>query len=135
MTHVSLIVQASVSAQSAFVLQQPGTAVCVQPVAGSQSSVVQTLPSSQFGACLDVQMPPWQVSDPLQKLLSPHAWPFGTGVWTQPVTGLQLSMVQGLPLSHEGTSLVQAWLAQRSFTVHALLSVQSSFRLQQPGTD
>src|SRR2546428_395262 len=53
---VSLVVQAFPSLQEAVLL------VWVQPVAGLQVSLVQTLPSSQLGAAPPTQLPPAQVS-------------------------------------------------------------------------
>jgi hypothetical protein len=52
-----------------------------QPVAGTQESVVQALPSLQLGAALAVQVPLWQVSTPLQALLSLHVVPLATMVF------------------------------------------------------
>src|SRR5207249_2981281 len=74
------------------------TAVWVQrPVAGSQESVVQALPSSQLVGVPPVQEPPWQVSLPLQGLPSPQPVPLITGVKAQPpVVVLHESLVHGL---------------------------------------
>ncbi len=44
-----------------------------------------------------MQMPLWQVSFPLQTLPSAHDEPLGTGVVVHPKTGLQPSVVHGLP--------------------------------------
>src|SRR6266849_184134 len=91
---VSLVVQAFPS------LQGPVLLVCTQPVAGTQLSSVQTLPSSQLGAGPPTQVPPLQVS------LVVQAFPSLQGlvllVCTQPVAGLQLSSVQTLPSSQLG---------------------------------
>src|SRR5439155_604420 len=57
---VSPVVQALPSLQGLVLL------VCVQPVAGLQPSVVQTLPSSQLGAVPPTQVPPLQVSPVVQ---------------------------------------------------------------------
>jgi hypothetical protein len=73
------------------------TATCWQPRTGSQLSVVQTLPSLQFGGVPAVQLPLWQVSAPLQTVASAHDVPFATGGFWQPATGSQLSLVHGLP--------------------------------------
>jgi hypothetical protein len=72
------------------------TFVCEQPKTGSQASVVQTFESLQLRAVPAVQVPPWQVSAPLQMLVSAHAVPLRTGVLLHPVTGLQLSVVHTL---------------------------------------
>jgi hypothetical protein len=53
---VSFVVHALPSSQDAVL------SVCTQPVAGSQVSSVQTLPSSQFGAAPPTQLPPAHVS-------------------------------------------------------------------------
>jgi hypothetical protein len=75
------------------------TGVFSQPVAGLQLSAVQTLLSSQFRAVPAVHVPPWQVSAPLQRFPSLQAVPFVTGVFAQPVAGLQLSVVQAFSSS------------------------------------
>src|SRR5438067_10640580 len=59
---VSPVVQAFPSLQGLVLL------VCVQPVAGLQPSVVQTLPSSQLGAVPPTQVPPLQASLVVQAL-------------------------------------------------------------------
>src|SRR5262249_26207652 len=68
--------------------------VCVQPVAGLQESVVQTFPSSQFGA-----EPPWH-EPPLQASPVVQAFPSSQGfvlfVYVQPVAGWQESSVEVL---------------------------------------
>jgi hypothetical protein len=73
------------------------TGVVVHPVEGLQPSVVHTLPSLQLGGVPAVQLPDWQVSGPSQALPSEHEVPFATAVLTQPVAGLQESVVHGLP--------------------------------------
>ena len=74
-----------------------GTAVWTHPRAASQLSVVQTLPSLQLSGVPAVHVPFWQVSLPLQTVPSAHELPFRTGVFRQPSTGSQLSVVQTLP--------------------------------------
>jgi peptidoglycan hydrolase-like protein with peptidoglycan-binding domain len=64
------------------------------PVAGLQLSIVQTLPSSQFGGGPPLQFPPPQTSPVVQAFPSLHG--LVLLVWTQPVAGLQESSVQGL---------------------------------------
>jgi hypothetical protein len=44
-----------------------------------------------------LQVPDWQVSAPLHALLSEHDVPLATAVFTQPVAGLQESVVHGFP--------------------------------------
>jgi hypothetical protein len=72
------------------------TGVLVQPNTGSQESVVQTFASLQLMGVPAVHVPAWQVSLPLQTLPSRQAVPFSTGVFAQPVTGAQESVVQTL---------------------------------------
>src|SRR5215831_17573160 len=52
--------------------------------------------SSQLSAVPGAQTPPWQVSEPLQTLVSAHDVPFATGACWQPVIGSHVSAVQGL---------------------------------------
>jgi hypothetical protein len=132
-TQRSFTVQASASTQSPSVKQQLGTPVCVQPVLLLQPSVVQGLPSLQFGAAEVAQAPAWQVSRPSQKSRSLHDWPFGTAVKTQPLAGLQESVVHTLPSLHGNGSLEHALLRQRSLTVQALASAQSASLVQHAG--
>jgi hypothetical protein len=68
----------------------------VQPVVALQPSVVHTLESLQLGGVPAVQVPPWQVSPPLQTVPSAQDEPFASAVFTHPVAGLQLSAVQAL---------------------------------------
>ena len=73
--------------------------MCLQPISGSQVSVVQGLPSSQLGGTPGEQMPAWQISLPLQTVASAHVVPLSTAVCVQPEVALQPSVVQGLPSS------------------------------------
>jgi hypothetical protein len=59
--------------------------------------VVQTLLSLQSRGLPGVQVPLWQVSVPLQALVSAQVVPFSTAVAVHPVAGLQPSAVQTLP--------------------------------------
>src|SRR5437870_44099 len=74
--------------------------VWTQPVAASQESSVQPLPSSQFGADPPWQVPPTHVSFVVQAFPSLHG--FELFEWTQPLAGLQESSVQPLPSSQSG---------------------------------
>jgi hypothetical protein len=76
------------------------TGVLAQPVAASQLSVVQTLPSLQSSALAGVHTPFWQVSFPLQTSPSAHEEPLGSGAVWHPAIGSQLSVVQTLPSLH-----------------------------------
>src|SRR5438128_2193670 len=90
------------------------------PVAGSQESSVQTLPSSQ---CRDwpMHLPPPQTSPVVQALPSSHGAVFG--VWTQPLPESQESSVQGLPSSQSSDGPpTHAPAAQVSAVVQALPS-------------
>jgi hypothetical protein len=111
------------------------TATCWQPITGSQLSVVHELPSSQLSAAPGVQTPPWQVSAPLQTVLSAHDVPFATVVFWQ-MPALQTSFVHGFEslqsdwIVHGMQPAIGVWLhpvtASHASTVHALLSLQSS---------
>ena len=84
------------------------TAVLLQPKAGLQESVVQTLESLQLRAVPAAQVPAWQVSAPLHTVLSAHEVPLETAVLTHPVAGLQVSMVHTLlSLQLSGVPAVQ----------------------------
>ena len=74
--------------------------VNTQPVAGSQESPVHAFPSSQTSGVPGVHVPAWHVSVPLQKLPSGHGVPSARSVCWQPVAGVQVSRVHGLPSSH-----------------------------------
>jgi hypothetical protein len=128
---VSVPLQRLVSAQEVPLV----TFVCVQPVAGTQLSVVQTLLSLQLGGVPAVHVPLWHVSAPLQAFPSEHAVPFATTAFEQ-TPALQVSVVHGLPsLQSPGTT--QGWqpeigvFTQPERTLHesvvqALLSLQLS---------
>jgi hypothetical protein len=73
------------------------TAVAVQPLAGLHESVVHGLPSLQTSGVPAAQVPLWHVSSPLQGLPSLQEEPLTTAVFTQPLEGLQLSVVHTLP--------------------------------------
>jgi len=94
------------------------------PKTGSQVSVVQTLLSLQLSAVPAVHDPLWQVSVPLHTLASAHEVPFSTGVFAQPVAGLQLSVVHTLPsLQLSAVPAVHVPLWQVSVPLHTLPSV------------
>jgi hypothetical protein len=78
---------------------QPGTGTVWQPRVGLQLSVVQAFPSLQLSGSPGAQTPDWQISLPLQALLSEHPVPFRTGSAVQPKSGLQLSSVHGFESS------------------------------------
>ena len=83
------------------------------PVPGLQVPAVWHWSSAaQITGLAPVHAPAWQVSDCVHALPSSQAVPFASVVWTQPVAGLQLSAVQGLPSSHEMLALEQAPPAQ-----------------------
>jgi hypothetical protein len=88
------------------------TGAFTQPARASQVFVVQGLPSSQLRGVPGVQTPSWQVSPPLQTLPSVHDEPSAAGVFWQPTTGLQVSVVHTVPSSQlSGTPAVHtpAW--------------------------
>ena len=116
------------SAQSAFVLQQLGTAACWHPVGETQESVVQALPSLQLAGGPGEQLPPLHVSFVV------HASPSSHGalllVWTHPVAGLQLSSVQTFPSLQFGAGPpTQLPPLHVSLVVHALPSSQGALLL------
>ena len=87
--HVSPEVQAFPSSQAIVLF------VYTQPVAGLQLSVVQMLLSLQTTAEPALQVPPPHVSPEVQAFPSSQA--IVLLVYTHPVVGLQLSVVQTLP--------------------------------------
>src|SRR6266849_2358938 len=113
---VSLVVQAFPS------LQGPVLLVCTQPVAGTQLSSVQTLPSSQLGAGPPTQVPPLHASLVVQAFPSLHG--LVLLVCTQPVCVLQVSGVQTLPSSQlDAGPPTHVPLAQVSLVVQAFPSL------------
>src|SRR5881628_1572520 len=72
---------------------------CVQPVPGSQASVVQAFPSSQLGGGPPLHCPPLQTSPVVQALPSLHDALLFT--WTQPAEAVHESSVHGLWSSQE----------------------------------
>jgi hypothetical protein len=99
------------------------TAALTQPRATSQLSVVQTFPSLQLSGVPAVHTPLWHVSLPLHTVPSAHELPFATAVFWQPVTGLQLSVVQTLPsLQLSGVPAVHVPFWQVSTPLHTVPS-------------
>ena len=90
--HTSPVVQAFPSSQ-AFVLL-----VKAQPVAGLQVSVVHALVSLQITGVAPAQMPPPHTSPVVQTLPSSHG--LVLFVCSQPLAGLQVSVVQALLSLH-----------------------------------
>jgi hypothetical protein len=74
-----------------------GIDVLTQPVVALQLSIVQALESLQLSAGPEVQVPLWQVSLPLHRVLSGQDVPLATFVCPQPLVALQVSVVQTLP--------------------------------------
>src|SRR5262249_29589929 len=102
--------------------------VCVQPVAGSQPSAVQGLPSSQFGPGPPTQTPPAQASPTGHALPSSHG-PAAV-VWTQPGAGAQPSAVHGFASSQtRGAPGTHAPALHASPTVQASPSSQAAVLL------
>src|SRR5262245_12271098 len=98
-------------------------------MAGSQPSVVQTLPSSQLGGGPPTHSPPLQVSFVVHSLPSLHGSLLFTKV--QPVAGLQPSSVQPLLSLQPTGSLTHLWSTHRSFVVHWSVSPHWLSKLQQ----
>src|SRR5262245_1911083 len=93
-----------------------GRFVCVQPVSGSQASVVQGLPSSQF-RIVPAQSPFEHLSESVQAL--PSSQPPEIGVALQPLAGSQLSIVHSLPSLQTRVVPSQLEPLHASFTVHS----------------
>src|SRR5690242_8579584 len=92
-----------------------------QPPTGSHVSIVQTLPSSQFGGTAAVQEPATHVSAPLHGFRSAQLVPFDAGPFAQPVVWLQLSVVHGFRSSQAGR-WTQPSVGPHASSVHASLS-------------
>jgi len=108
-------------------LQAPPLGANTQPLAGLQLSLVHTLPSLQLAAGPGAHLPPEQPSLVVQALPSLQAAALALN--TQPLAGLQLSLVQPL-LSSQVTPLpLHAPPLQVSPLVQALLSVQGALLL------
>jgi hypothetical protein len=115
------------------------TAEFTQPVVVLQLSLVHALLSLQLSAVPAVHVPFWQVSLPLQTLLSLHDVPFSTGLCVQPKTGSQASVVHGLlSLQLRVVPALQVPLWQVSAPLHTVLSAHDvplgSAVLAQPVT-
>jgi hypothetical protein len=100
----------------------------------SHESVVQKLRSSQDGGVPARQVPAAHVSIPSQARPSEQLVPSSRGTLTHPADGLHESAVHGLPSLQLRGELVHEPPTQRSSIVQALVSVQSAFVKQHPGT-
>jgi hypothetical protein len=101
-----------------------GSGVFPHPEIEPHASAVQGLPSLQSSGVPGLQTPLWQVSVPLQTVLSSHDVPLGNGLVEQPKTGSQLSVVQGLPsLQVSGGPAVQVAAWQVSVPLQRLPSL------------
>jgi len=115
--HVSPVVQRLPSSQSAVFARKS------HPVAASQVSSVQTLPSVHTLAGPEMQLPPAHASLSVHTLPSEHGSELSTLL--QPFTASQLSVVHGLPSSQaEGALGVQLPSLHTSPGVQLLLSLQ-----------
>jgi hypothetical protein len=102
-----------------------GSGVVVHPVVVLQPSVVQALPSLHTSGVPAVQEPLWHDSAPLHTFASRHGVPLVTGAVVQPVVGLQLSVVHGLPsLQTSGVPAAQVPLWHVSSPLQGLPSLQ-----------
>ncbi len=146
--HVSPVVQALPS------LQSPSRFVWVQPLAKSQASAVQLLPSSHADAVPAVHAPAAHVSPAVQTLPSSHVAALGrcaqpiagsqessvhtlpslqsTAPWTAHAPLLHFVAVQALPSSQTSLLLVctQPTLRSHLSSVHGFWSSQSAFTVQ-----
>ena len=105
--------------------QAPVLLAWLQPLAASQLSVVQGLLSLQFtlgSMAVPTQVPVVQTSPLVQAL--PSLQSRLVGVWTQPLAGVQESVVQALPSSQARLPPLQTLAAQTSFWLQALPSSQ-----------
>jgi hypothetical protein len=116
--HASSVVQALPSSQDAVLF------VKTHPVAGSQLSFVQPLPSLQTTAAPPWHEPPPHVSPEVQAL--PSSQGAVLFVKTHPVAGSQVSVVQALPSSHETVKPLHEPPLHESWTVQAFPSSQAS---------
>lgn len=117
-----LLAQVSVSVHTFPSVQLPEVAEFVQPCCALQASAVQGLPSSQLISPVPTHMPPEHRS------IGVHWFPSSQGKlasWkSQPVTGLQKSIVQSLLSLHANAPLpTQSPFTQVSVGVHTLPSV------------
>jgi hypothetical protein len=104
-----------------------GAGVFEHPEAGSQASVVHALASLQLSAAPALHTPLWQVSSPLHTSPSVQGVPFRSGVWRQPRTGWQLSVVQTLAsLQLGGVPAVHTPLWQVSVPLQTSASAQET---------
>jgi hypothetical protein len=86
------------------------TGAVVQPVPGSQPSVVHGLPSLQTSGVPAVHVPLWHVSAPLHVFPSEHDVPFATAGFSHRfVPVLHTSAVHGFPSTHSLSSVQVVW--------------------------
>jgi hypothetical protein len=119
--HTSPAVQAFESVHGV----ESATAVCTQPDAGSQDSVVQAFPSSLQDTGLPAtQVPDEQASPLVQALSSLHGVESATATERHPEAGSHDSAVQAFPSSAHETAApgVHEPATQRSLVVQALES-------------
>ncbi len=115
--HVSPSVQGLLSVQGCVL------ATNAQPVAGSQPSSVQGLPSAHVAGEPPTHTPPAHTSPCVQKLPSSQGSVLATDAQPDPLA--HASVVHGLPSSQpNGSPGTQLLLTQTSFVVHALPSEQ-----------
>ena len=91
--------------------------LCVQPLAGSQKSLVQIWLSSQPTPAPGLHLLSAQASPVVHALPSEHVTAFAK--CTQPTPSAQLSSVHKLPSSQFGALPLQAPWRHASFTLHA----------------
>ena len=111
-------------------LQLKALGVKVQPVVGSQPSVVQYSPSAQARA-EPMHAPCEHDSLTVHKSLSTQGVPLAMAVWLQPVEGLHASLVQAFLSSQmfAGWTCWQPSVASQVSVVHALPSSQPTVPL------
>ena len=126
--HASLVVQALPSLQLTLL------SLKTQPDCFWQASSVQILPSLQVSAAPPLQLPPLQVSLVVQA--SPSLQPTVLALWTQPILGSQLSLVQPLSSSQASAAPpLQLPPLQASLWVHVLPSLHAALLLPKTQPD
>jgi len=101
------------------------------PAMGSHVSVVHALPSSTTRGVPALHTPaPSHVSRPLQMFPSEHDVPPAAGAWRIPLTGSQLSTVQGFPSSTETEACTHV-LPDQVSSVQAFPSLQLQLHAPQ----
>lgn len=125
--------QTSFSVQGLASLQGAELGTCPQPVVGLQAALVQALASSGQVTGLPTQLPFAQASPDVQIEPSEQTVPFVAFVKTQPLAGLQASVVHVFP-SLQVSGVKPGWQLppeQKSAVVQGLPSLQEALLFVQ----